>query len=75
MCVLLDAIDVLSEAPNQKMPLGKSFSNLAFIPMIPIRTELKTSNCVCVRISDQSQQLTVRVISCPVDYPTSGRGP
>jgi hypothetical protein len=75
MCVLIDTIDVLYEAHNQKMSLGKSSSNLGFIPRIPIRTELKISNCVCVRISDKSQQLTVRVISCPVDYPPSGRGP
>jgi len=61
MCILSDAIDVLSEAQNQKMLLGKSSSNLAFLPRIRIRTELLRSNCVCVRIADNGTGMTEKV--------------
>jgi two-component system NtrC family sensor kinase len=61
MNVLINAIDVLSEAQNQKVPLGKSSSNLAFLPRIRIRTELLSSNCVCVRISDNGRGMTENV--------------
>ena len=61
MNVLLNAIDVLSEAENKKMQLGKSSSNLAVLPTIRIRTELLSSNCVCVRISDNGTGMTENV--------------
>jgi signal transduction histidine kinase len=61
MNVLINAIDVLSEAENQKMPLGKSSSDLAFLPRIRIRTELLSSNCVCVRIADNGTGMTENV--------------
>jgi signal transduction histidine kinase len=61
MNVLINAIDALYEAQNQKMMFGKSSSNLAFLPRIRIRTELLSSNCVCVRISDNGTGMTENV--------------
>jgi signal transduction histidine kinase len=61
MNVLINAIDVLSEAPYQNMSLEKSSSNLAFLPRIRIRTELLSSNCVCVRIADNGTGMTENV--------------
>ena len=61
MNVVINAIDVLSEAQIQKMPLGKSSSNLSSLPRIRIRTELLSSNCVCVRIADNGTGMTENV--------------
>jgi signal transduction histidine kinase len=61
MNVLINAIDVLSEAQHPKKPLVKNSSNLAFLPRIRIRTELLSSNCVCVRISDNGMGMTEKV--------------
>jgi signal transduction histidine kinase len=61
MNILINAIDVLSEAQYQKMPLEKSHSTLAFLPRIRIRTELLSSNCVCVRIADNGTGMTENV--------------
>jgi signal transduction histidine kinase len=61
MNVLINAIDVLYEAENQKMQFGKSSSDLAFLPKIRIRTELLSSNCVCVRIYDNGTGMTENV--------------
>lgn len=61
MNVLINAIDVLSEAQNQKDPLERSHSNLAFLPRIRIRTEVLSSNCVCVRIADNGTGMTENV--------------
>ena len=61
MNVLSNAIDVLYDAPNKKMPIGKSPSDSAFLPTIRIRTELLSSNCVCVRIADNGAGMTENV--------------
>lgn len=61
MNVLTNAIDVLSEAQISKTPIGKNSSNLEFLPRIRIRTELKSSNCVCVRIADNGTGMTENV--------------
>ena len=61
MNILINAIDVLCEAQNKKKPLGKSSSDLAFFPRIRIRTEVLSSNCVCVRISDNGTGMTENV--------------
>jgi two-component system NtrC family sensor kinase len=61
MCAFINAIDVLSEAHNPKKSLGKSSSNLAFIPRIRILTELLSSNCVCVLISDNGTGMNENV--------------
>jgi signal transduction histidine kinase len=61
MNILINAIDVLCEAQNKKKPLGKSSSDLAFLPRIRIRTEVLSSNCVCVRISDNGTGMTENV--------------
>ncbi|CAA9423228.1 Circadian input kinase A [uncultured Microcoleus sp.] len=61
MNVLLNAIDVLYEAQNPQMSCGKTCSKLALLPRIRIRTELKNSNCVCVRISDNGTGMTENV--------------
>jgi len=61
MNVLINAIDVLSEAQNQKIPLEKIHSNWGFLPRIRIRTELLSSNCVCVRIADNGTGMTENV--------------
>ncbi|MEG4963888.1 MULTISPECIES: CHASE domain-containing protein [unclassified Microcoleus] len=61
MNVLINAIDVLYDAPDQKKLLGQSFSNSPFLPTIRIRTELLSSNCVWVRISDNGTGMTENV--------------
>jgi signal transduction histidine kinase len=61
MNVLINAIDVLYEAQNSQRSLGKSYSKLAFLPRIMIRTELLSSNCVCVRIADNGTGMTENV--------------
>jgi two-component system NtrC family sensor kinase len=61
MNILLNAIDVLYEAENNPNLLGKSSSNLGFLPRIRIRTEVLSSNCVCVRISDNGTGMTENV--------------
>ncbi|PSB17294.1 histidine kinase [filamentous cyanobacterium Phorm 46] len=61
MNVLSNAIDILSDAPNKKMAIGKSPSDSAFLPTIRIRTELLSSNCVCVRIADNGAGMTENV--------------
>ncbi|MEG4108619.1 ATP-binding protein, partial [Microcoleus sp. S13_C5] len=58
--VLSNAIDVLSDAENQKR-LEKDASNYTFLPTIRIRTELLSSNCVCVRIADNGTGMTENV--------------
>lgn len=61
MNVLSNAIDILSDAPNKKMAIGKSSSDSAFLPTIRIRTELLSSNCVSVRIADNGAGMTENV--------------
>ncbi|MBW3584722.1 MAG: CHASE domain-containing protein [Cyanobacteria bacterium 0813] len=61
MNILLNAIDVLYDAQNQKRLSGKSHSNSGFLPTIRIRTELLSSNCVCVRIADNGTGMTENV--------------
>ena len=60
MNILSNAIDVLSDAGNQKR-LKKNASDSAFLPTIRIRTELLSSNCVCVRIADNGTGMTENV--------------
>ncbi|MEG4517434.1 MULTISPECIES: CHASE domain-containing protein [unclassified Microcoleus] len=60
MNVLSNAIDVLYDAANQNK-LEKNASNSAFLPTIRIRTELLSSNCVCVRIADNGTGMTENV--------------
>ncbi|MEG4485529.1 CHASE domain-containing protein [Microcoleus sp. D2_18a_B4] len=60
MNVLSNAIDVLSDAENQKR-LENNASTSAFLPTILIRTELLSSNCVCVRIADNGTGMTENV--------------
>ncbi|MEG5082135.1 CHASE domain-containing protein [Microcoleus sp. AT8-B4] len=60
MNILSNAIDVLSDAENQKR-LKKNASDSAFLPTIRIRTELLSSNCVCVRIADNGTGMTENV--------------
>ncbi|MEG4838889.1 CHASE domain-containing protein [Microcoleus sp. B9-D4] len=60
MNVLSNAIDVLSDEENQKR-LEKKASNSAFLPTIRIRTELLSSNCVCVRIADNGTGMAENV--------------
>jgi signal transduction histidine kinase/sensor domain CHASE-containing protein len=61
MNVLINAIDVLLEAENKKIPLAKSSSDWECLPRIRIRTELLSSNCVCVRIADNGTGMTENV--------------
>ncbi|MEG4532780.1 CHASE domain-containing protein [Microcoleus sp. D2_18a_D3] len=60
MNVLSNAIDVLSDPENPKI-IEKNPSNSAFLPTIRIRTELLSSNCVCVRIADNGTGMTENV--------------
>ncbi|MEG3980670.1 CHASE domain-containing protein [Microcoleus sp. T3B2] len=60
MNVLSNAIDVLSDEENQKR-LENHASNSAFLPTIRIRTELLSSNYVCVRIADNGTGMTENV--------------
>jgi two-component system NtrC family sensor kinase len=61
MNVLSNAIDILSDPPNKKMPIWKSPSDSVFLPTIRIRTELLSSNCVSVRIADNGAGMTENV--------------
>ncbi|MEG4302299.1 CHASE domain-containing protein [Microcoleus sp. D3_18a_C4] len=60
MNILSNAIDVLSDPENPKI-LEKNASSSAFLPTIRIRTELLSSNCVCVRIADNGTGMTENV--------------
>ncbi|MEG4084120.1 CHASE domain-containing protein [Microcoleus sp. POL10_C6] len=60
MNVLSNAIDVLYDAANQNK-LENNASNSTFLPTIRIRTELLSSNCVCVRIADNGTGMTENV--------------
>ncbi|MEG4211798.1 hypothetical protein [Microcoleus sp. S13_B4] len=51
MNVLSNAFDFLY-TKTHILPNGKNSSEAAFLPTIRIRTELLSSNCVCVRIAD-----------------------
>ncbi|WP_445301132.1 sensor histidine kinase [Microcoleus sp. Pol11C3] len=61
MNVLSNAIDVLDEPQNKKKLLGQNSSTSSFLPTIWIRTELLSSNCVCVRIADNGTGMTENV--------------
>ncbi|MEG4032858.1 CHASE domain-containing protein [Microcoleus sp. S36b_A4] len=60
MNVLSNAIDVLSDAESKKN-LKNNASNFGFLHTIRIRTELLSSNCVCVRIADNGTGMTENV--------------
>ncbi|WP_445301490.1 CHASE domain-containing protein [Microcoleus sp. LAD1_D5] len=61
MNVLSNAIDVLYEETSKFLPNGKTSYDSAFLPKIRIRTELLSSNCVCVRIADNGTGMTENV--------------
>ncbi|WP_445308325.1 sensor histidine kinase [Microcoleus vaginatus] len=61
MNVLSNAIDVLHEKNSHILPHGKNSYDAAFSPRIRIRTELLSSNCVCVRIADNGAGMTENV--------------
>jgi len=61
MNILSNAIDVLYEEKSHIVPNGKNPYDAAFLPRIRIRTELLTSNCVCVRIADNGAGMTENV--------------
>ena len=61
MNVLSNAIDVLHEKKSHILPNGKNSYDAAFLPWIRIRTELLSSNCVCVRIADNGTGVTENV--------------
>ena len=61
MNVLSNAIDVLHEARSHILPNGKNPYDGAFLPRIRIRTELLSSNCVCVQIADNGAGMTENV--------------
>ncbi|EGK88929.1 histidine kinase [Microcoleus vaginatus PCC 9802] len=61
MNVLSNAIDVLHEKKSHILPNGKNPYDAAFLPRIRIRTELLSSNCVCVRIADNGAGMTENV--------------
>ncbi|MEG4392979.1 CHASE domain-containing protein [Microcoleus sp. BROC3] len=61
MNVLTNAIDILYDEANHCFAVVQNQSNSAFLPTIRIRTELLSSNCVCVRIADNGAGMTENV--------------
>ncbi|MEG4217746.1 CHASE domain-containing protein [Microcoleus sp. Pol14C6] len=61
MNVLINAIDILNEARSYILPNGKNTYDGDFSPRIRIRTELLSSNCVCVQIADNGAGMTENV--------------
>ena len=60
MNVLSNAFDFLY-TKTHILPNGKNSYEAAFLPTIRIRTELLSSNCVCVRIADNGAGMTENV--------------